>query len=280
MDINTVLGTATEVATEPKASTEAASENPKVEEKVEVEAPAKVEEDISKKPDSELTPEQLAKREKNRQSHLNSKLAEMRRAKRELEAQVAQLRQQPKPQEQVNNGRPRIEDFADKTWEEYNEALTDWKLEQKFSATNKQSEETQKSQQINQAKAQRVYEVAQAEAEFAKSNPEYAELVNENAAFFSGITPEIAEGLAEADNPTVAIYALMKEGGLDNLFDLTPTKLAAELAKAEIRGETYLKQVKPTTNAPAPITAARGNAVGKSLDKLDGAALLKSIRQN
>ncbi len=280
MNIDTVLGTATpEVAESQKASTEAVSETPEVENKSEVETPAKVEEDISKKLDSELTPEQLAKREKNRQSHLNSKLAEMRRANRELQAKLSQT-QQPKVSEQVDNGKPRIEDFADKTWEEYNEALTDWKLDQKFSATNKQTEETQKSQQINQAKAQRVYEVAQAEAEFAKSNPEYAQLVNENAAFFSGLTPELADGLAEAENPTVAIYALMKEGGLDNLFDLTPTKLAAELAKAEIRGESYLKQAKPTTNAPAPISAARGNAVGKSLEKLDGASLLKSIRQS
>ena len=91
-EVDNVIAQASEEATAQPASIEAA---PQVEvEKVEVE-------DIGKKPDSELTPEQLVKREANRRSHENSKLAEMRRSNRELQARLAQFEQaqnQPKPE--------------------------------------------------------------------------------------------------------------------------------------------------------------------------------------
>jgi len=76
MDIDAIIAEATiEVAPEQSAPEQAADDNNEV---VTEEAPAaesqqaEPETDLRNKPDSELTPEQLAKRELNRKSHTNS----------------------------------------------------------------------------------------------------------------------------------------------------------------------------------------------------------------
>lgn len=267
MDINAIIAEASvEAQVQPASQEEAKSEVVQDKPEGEVTDPASAEEDISKKPDDELTPEQLAKRERNRQSHLNSKLAQQRRINRELEAKLSQTEQskmQPQSQD-LQNGKPDINRFA--KFEEYTDAYADWILEQKLSAQTKKTEETQKTHQVDLVKTQRAQEISAHEAEFAKQAPEYETLLGQNQEFFSPQNlknePEIVQGLLDTDNPTLALFALMKEGRLNDLYDLSPTKLAAELAKAEIRGESYLKQTKPTTNAPAPLSPARGNASG------------------
>lgn len=273
VDVNAIIAEAFPVeakeqpASKPEANTVT---NPETEVKLEQEAtpePTKgVEEDVSKKPDSELTPEQLAKRERNRQSHQNSKLAQLRRENRELKAKSSQPVEQPKSQAQgPNNGRPDAKTFKG-NYEEYNLALLDWKLAQNKAAENKQTEESKQIEQQASAFKKGGDAISAKETEFANQAPDYANLINDNQEFFKGMTPELAQGFLDAENPTLALYALMKEGKVDDLYDLSPTKLAAELVRAEIRGESYLKQTKPTTNAPTPISPAKGNAsAGKSL---------------
>jgi len=288
MDIDAIIATATpEVAPVQEASKIEANEP--TESKTEIEAPEK--EDLSAKSDEELTPEQLAKRVKNRQSHENSKLAAARREKRELKAEIERLKQQTpsqaKPQE-VQDGRPvkpQLDSFN--TYEEYEEAkdnyfeaLADWKAEQKYSTFNKQAEVSQAQHNQNISQAKRVNDIAQAEANFAKSTPEYAALIEQHQDYFTdGAMPkEVALKLSKVNQPELAIYALMKEGKLDDVYDMTGDELVMELAEARVRGQSYLTKPQPISNAPAPIQAAKGNAVGKSLEKLDGVSLLKALR--
>lgn len=229
-----------------------------------VEAVVTPEEDISKKPDEALTPDQLEKRDKNRRSHQNSKEASMRRELKELRELVKAIPQTSEPA-----GKPALDNFD--TLEGYNEALIDWKTDQKFKTLNTQTQQTQ-------AKAERASEIANQEAEFAKSTPEYAELVNENQGFFKGLTRELANGLSGTENPHLALFALMKEGRVDDLHDLTPTKLAAELARAEIRGQGYIAKPKIATSAPSPVSAAKGNAIGvKSINSMNFQELKKEL---
>lgn len=271
IDVDAIIAEAS-TAPAQTASPEAPTEsNLETEVKLEQEATAEpatkeVEEDVSKKPDSELTPEQLAKRERNRQSHQNSKLAQLRRENRELKAKSSQPVEQPKTQNTqptTSTGEPKSNDpyYKDKDWEEFTRDLVKWKVEQNFTAQNKQTEESKQIEQQASAFKKGGDAISAKETEFAKQAPDYANLINDNQEFFKGMTPELAQGFLDAENPTLALYALMREGKVDDLYDLSPTKLAAELVRAEIRGESYLKQPK-VTNAPRPLSPARGNTSG------------------
>lgn len=254
MDTNAILDEAfPDNATEQEASqTEATTEEAATESAPEVESKQEVE-DIGSKPDSELTPEQLAKREWNRKSHMNSKLARQARELRELRELKAKLEQpQAKPQEPKA---PNMDDFN--TLEEYMDARDAYRDSKNLSAQDK------KEPQIDLDQARRAQEVIAREAEFKKAAPDYEKLIGENADFFAEAEydPKLQTAIMEADNAPLALYALMKEGLIGELYDLTPTRLAAELAKAEIRGQSYLVQKKTITNAPEPIASAKGTGI-------------------
>lgn len=262
MDINTIIAEAEETAIEQPASKEADTEIPE-------QVTQETEADISKKPDEALTPEQLAKREKNRESHLNSKLAEMRRANRDLQAQLAQ--RTPKPQ--TTEGRdtstkpnPNDPFYKDKTWEQYNEDLTDWKLEQKLAENTKKTQETQNVQELSKWAEERGSVVDNRIVELEAAIPDFARTLEEVEDILPPLTPEQARIALEADDINLAVYALQKEGKLMDMLQLPPSRLAAEIAKAEIRGQQYLKQEKPVTNAPKPMASAKGVGVGSKGD--------------
>ena len=213
--------------------------------------------DISKKPDSELTPEQLAKREANRQSHLNRKLAKqrLREENRELKTRLEKLEQQfnqPK-QEVKKDGRPDIAMFEDHM--DYLEALADWKLEQKLTALR----DTAAPKQADSGKVQRLQEMAQLEAEFAKSVPDYNRVVyQENAQIMNNMPKHVAEALLDAEDASLALYTLAKEGRLEDLEDLDGKALDKAIAKAEERGKAFLSSAKKTSSAPPPIESLKG----------------------
>lgn len=248
IDVDAVIAEALETnATEQQASETEASE-------VETSEPStaqvvETEEDIGKKPDSELTPEQLAKREVNRQSHQNSKLAQLRRelrAERKLNEQLRSTPAKQEPQAPVMDNFDSLEEYMDAR-----DAFRD----------SKNSTAQSKEQPQDDTRAYEMQDKLAREAEFARSTPEYTQLIAKNREFFGEVEKDakLANAIIEADNAPLALYALMKEGMLDELYDLSPTRLAAEIAKAEIRGQSYLTPPKRVTNAPAPIEAAKGN---------------------
>ena len=213
-------------------------------------------EELRSKPDSELTPEQLAKRERNKESHLKSALARRQRAEnarelRELREFKAQMEAAKAPAQESK--KPVMDDFDD--LDQYYDARDAYKEAQKLSA--------QKTPQIDLIQAHRAQETIQREAEFAKAAPDYNKLIGENADFFNevGNDPKLQNAIMEAENAPLALYALMKEGLVDELYNLSPTRLAAELAKAEIRGQSYLVPKKTISTAPQPLATAKGTGL-------------------
>jgi hypothetical protein len=271
MDIDAIIAEATiEVAPEQSAPEQAADDTSEVvtdevetpEVKTESKQEEKPEIDLRNVPDSELTPEQLAKREQNRKSHTNSKLARLARENRELKARVEAAQQ--KPQEPQA---PSLENFD--SIDEYMDARDAYR-ESKLSAQDKTAP------QITERQAQEFVRAADAEAAFEKAVPEYSKLVAENADFFREYLedPKLQTAIFEAENAPLALYALMKEGLIGELYDLTPTRLAAELAKAEIRGQSYLVPKKTVTNAPAPIESVKGTGSGsKPIERMSPSEL-------
>lgn len=290
MDIDAVIAEAVKTAEPAKASPEAKTEAAPV--KQEQETPAKVEgEEPQHKADSELTAEQLAKREANRKSHLDSKLAKMRRENRELrEAMERNQAQTAKaPPAQTNDTGAPVKPIEDKfqTWGEYQDALSkyhedlaDWKIEQKLAERDKKTTENTKAQAIDAYKAEKVQKITADSVEFTKANPEFKALMQEHIEYFSGdeFPPAVEAALLEADAPILALFALMKEGRLESLEDMSPYRILMEIGKAEIRGESYLSKNK-ATNAPAPLTASKGTGgTGKALDRMSYEDLKKEFK--
>jgi hypothetical protein len=290
MDIDAVIAEATKVAEPAQASPEAKIETAPEAQEVSQEKPAdtgNVEaQDLQKKADHELTPEQLAKREANRQSHLNSKLAKLRRENRELrEANERSAKPQTQEAKPSNDGRPAApKPEAFRTWGEYEDArdayveqLADWKLDRKLAERDTKNNQTAESVRAEQEKLFRAQQATKTIDEVAKQNPDYSQLINEHADFLNNIPPHIDDAFLMAENPGLALYALMKEGNLEALEDMPKERVLMEIGKAELRGMGYLNRNK-ATNAPAPISASRGTgSTSKSLESMSVEDLLKKF---
>ena len=251
MDIEAVIAE----ATTPVANVQEAPKVEATEQTSETPAEAKPEpaEDLATKPDSELTPEQLAKREENRQSHRNSREAKLRREVRELREYRAKMEQQasaPQQTKPVDDGSPKEDEYDN--FLDYVKATARWEAKQEFTEQNKVAPS------IDPVKVERIQQIAQQEQEFAQRTPEYRALYEKHSDFLGNMPKPVAEALLEADNATLAIYALMKEGTLEDLEDLSPSRMAMEIGRAEERGKGYLGFVRKTTNASAPIESLKG----------------------
>lgn len=282
MDIDAVIAEATKVAPAQEATTVAPiDETPKQEPEVIKDTAETV--DDTAKPDSELTPEQLVKREANRQSHRNSREAKLRREVRELrEFRTQTEAKQAQPVQATNtNGmpeKPKEENFNSfmeflEAKDAYQEKLGDWKLEQKL------SELSQKSQpQVDHKMVERIQQIAQQKQEFAQRNPEYEALAVQNSDFFENMPKHIEAAFLKADNPTMAAFALMKEGSLQDLEDLPADRIDMVIGRAEERGKAYLNSVKTATNASTPIESLKGTSTAtKSLEKKSVEELMKQF---
>lgn len=288
MDIDAVIAEATKVAPVQEATTVAPiDEAPKPEATVndsqEAVSTEEKPEDVAK-PDSELTPEQLAKREANRQSHRNSREAKLRREVRELRefrTQTEAKQAQPPQQTQNPSGAPEkpkegnFNSFMEflEAKDVYQEKLYEWKLEQKL------SELSQKSQpQVDHKMVERIQQIAQQKQEFAQRNPEYEALAVQNSDFFENMPKHIEAAFLKADNPTMAAFALMKEGSLQDLEDLPADRIDMVIGRAEERGKAYLNSVKTATNASTPIESLKGtSSATKPLEKKSVEELMKQF---
>ncbi len=104
--------------------------------------------------------------------------------------------------------------------------------------------------------------------------PDLPAVLNQHDSVLNSFSGEIAQVFLEADNTVLAMYTLAKEGRLAEIGEMSPSRAAIEIGKAEIRGEALLK--KPITNAPAPIKGATGTGAGsKSLDNMSWDELKK-----
>jgi hypothetical protein len=233
-------------------------------------------EDISKKPDSELTPEQLAKREENRKSHARRSQArqQLREENARIKAEIAELKQRLQPTQPKENAAPKLEDF---------DSLDDWVLataKHLKQAESKVTEEQNKSSNANAKIEHQRNETLQKIQKFASDVPDYATLVNENDKVLSSFPLQIETAFLEADNAPLALYALMKEDALEDLYDYPPERLAYIIGKAEERGKSYLSPVKKATSAPPPIESLKGTGrSGKSLDDMSVEELMKKFNR-
>lgn len=113
----------------------------------------------------------------------------------------------------------------------------------------------------------------QASAEVAKSLPDFEALVTKHGKTISGFPADVKRSILEADSSEaiIAFYNLAKEGRLEELAHMTPFQIGVTIAKSQ----SPLK--KPLSNAPAPLSSAKGRGGSKTADAMDADELLKWV---
>jgi len=160
----------------------------------------------------------------------------------ELEARLAN--NQPKPQVEASD-KPKLDDFE--TYDQYTEALTDWKFDQK---TKEHESKSREESLRNEAKKCAESYAAKAD-EFAKANPDFDEVVAESDVF----TPIMVQAIQESDlGPEIAYYLANNTDEASKIAGLGIVAMNRALGRIEAKLES--KESKPavrTTNAPPPI---------------------------
>lgn len=199
--------------------------------------------------------EKLLSRERQEKAELAKQLNEMRA---EIEA--------IKTGKQAVDSKPKQEDFS--TWEDYNEALADWKVEQKlkdFEAKQAKAAEPkpQDAKELRSQERMQVHE--QRAAELSKTIPDYVQVLSEVSEEIDDLPTSLQELILELDDAPAAIYVLAKEDRLERLADMPLNLAAAELIRAREKATQFVAPKQTITKAPPPVNGARG--VGGSTRK-------------
>lgn len=199
--------------------------------------------------------------------------AKAQERERELTAELEKYKsqQQPKPQNStVHPDAPRLEDYE--TFDDYNRAIARFEAKQVWAEGQKQQQEQQLTQDQQRYFEERSNYATQKADEAIAAIPDFEEVIGEYSDVIDAMPQHIEMIALELDNSPLAIYQLAKEGKLESLFTMSPARAAAELAKAEMRGETV--KAKPVTSAPAPMQPVKGSGTGsKSVDSMSYAEL-------
>lgn len=135
-------------------------------------------------------------------------------------------------------------------------------------AKNTHTVETKLADQENNRKIaeldrQKAYErsvqdqaIADNLGEIIRIAPDAQKVFTANKAVIEAMPDSINELFYEIDDAPAAIYALAKEGRLQDLYSMPPYIAAAHLVQAEIRGQQYLQQSAPVKKPIQPIQAA------------------------
>lgn len=169
-----------------------------------------------------------------------------------------------------NSKKPKAENYD--SHEEYVEALTDWKYEQR----EIQKSAKQKEDQIKSDYEKQVGSFQSKIAEFEKSAPDFKEVISDVDDVL--MTPAVQEAILTSDLGPELIYELAKNRDeFERINSLSPFLAAREIGKFEaklLKSSDSSKQTKEikTTKASAPLKPVGSNSkvtIEKSPDEMD-----------
>lgn len=236
------------------------------EEVVEEPEPDKVPKGVQKRID-EITREKYEERRERqraqeRADRLEQELHSMRNGTQQ---------QQPKA---LPNGAPDPDQFPAGRYDpDYLEALTDFKVQQRFDAQNEQAtiHERRASLQQAEAKARETY------ADYDMASEEFLTHPLAKVSAFTNL-------VLESDNPTDIAYYLGKNPAeLDKISDMTASQAARYIGRIEglLAEQTSEAVVKKASSAPKPISAlsgARNSSVITDLSQAKSMAEYNALR--
>lgn len=190
-----------------------------------------------------LTEEELKDRIERATAKASAK-AERRALRQAHEMLMQSAGRQQQPTQQPTDNRPSRDAFASD--EQFFEALTDWKLEQRDSR-QKASTQAEQTRSMGE-KTEKIY--AEAEKLSGLDRDDLDEVAGK-------LTPAIAQALVESDvAPKLLSYMAQHPEDVQRIATLTPARQAAEIGKLETRLANTAKPPKVS----APIEPIGGNA--------------------
>jgi hypothetical protein len=213
----------------------------------------------------------------------NKKINRLRAENAELKQSLASYNQQAEQKQVVTKSipdgleMPQEDDFED--YAEYLKAVGKFEVRQEYAQKEAQSTFEREMASQQQWVQQRAAQVDVRAAEAAKNIPELEGLYRENQDIIEGYSNAVKMAFLEADAPEMAFYALAQEGRLEELDGMSPTRVAREIALAEIRGEKLAK-TRPQSKAPAPIKPAKATGTRrKNLDDMEPSELIAYLNK-
>jgi hypothetical protein len=192
---------------------------------------------------------------------------EANEAKRKAEELEAKLRERQERQPEPSAARPKPEDFQD--YDDYVEALADWKAEEK---ARKLRDELKAESEKTRAKTEadrRMEAFRAAESKFRATVQDYDEAIQD--AQDTPMTQVMFDVILESEVGPNLLYHLAKNPDeAERIAHLSPARQAAEIGKLEDKLAQQLKdpQKPKASNAPPPVNPvrARGSASTPRLD--------------
>lgn len=234
-----------------------------------IEEPAEI---VEPEPQPEPEEEKVPKGAQKRIDQITREKYEERRARERADAELAaikreleQLKQKPpEPAKTLPNGAPDPDKYPAGRYDpDYLEAVTDYKVQQRFEAQQAQQQAAQRQQSIGamEAKAQEAY-------------PDYQEATQEFLNHPLARVPQFREILIDSENPAELSYFLGKNPQeLDAISQMTPTQAIRYIGKleAKISSTPTEPEKKPVSAAPkpiAPLVSAKTTVVTKDPAKM------------
>lgn len=254
---------AAEEATEVEEPSEAPAEEPAAAESADEAEPSEDDEQDDDEADDEAEEKDEESDEKpRRRSGFQKRIDRLTREKRELEARlaVAEKAKEETPKEEAKpaepKGKPKAEDFD--SYDEFTEALTDWKLAEKDRAQAAARDRAQ-AEEAHKAVVGKWQERA---AVVKKANPDYEKVLDSAADV--PIPGYVEAALLESDlGPEIAYHLAKNRKELERIVALSPASAGREIGKIEARLESRPATPKPTVSkAPKPVKPVQGSRAG------------------
>ena len=160
--------------------------------------------------------------------------------------------------------RPDPKDFE--TYDEYSEALTDWKVEEKLRKRDEDRQTEQKQSEFKAAQQSKVERYEEGIAEAQKLHDDFDEVIED---YDGPLTIGMQQALLDSDiGPQVAYYIAQHPKVGEKMAKMSILQINKEVAKIEARlerqqGDDEGAADKKTTKAPPPITPAKGTSKNK-----------------
>lgn len=211
------------------------------------------------KTDNASTADDAGETRKRSGTPYSQRIGELTREKYELKARVAELEARygsgapsPAPERaEQEQGPPKLDAYN--SYEEWVEAVADYRAEKRFTELQRQSEERAAQETERKAAESRRAAYEKAVATIEDRYADYHEVTAEMP-----VTRAMAEFILEHDKgPDIAYYLGKNPDEAMRIATLPPVKQGFELAKLEAKLVTPGSQVKTATSAPEPINPVR-----------------------
>lgn len=214
----------------------------------------------------------------NAMSHRDRRIGKMTAQKYETEAQLRQLQERLAKYETKDSPASTAPETAKfDNYEDYLKALAEYKVNEKFSESEKKRQTEQQQVSQHTRHAERIAHIEENDAVAREAFSDFENVFKDNEHIVMEAPDHIKQAFLEAENPAFAFYALAKEGKLESMLSMSPYQAVAMIARYEDKA-LALSKTKQVTKAPAPLTPSKGTSVGsKSIESLSGDDLLKWV---